>query len=404
MTGLLSTGVERGADALDGPLRRLHAQCREVAPSFREVGVALDRDPDSIRDFLHLPAFGVLGQVFTPPEYQTGDLVVDAFDPTCTALCVVLEALSHGDPGAILAGPGAGLCRDVVRELGDDAQREQFFGRVDDGPTWTFFGLTEPGKGSAALELDTRLTPAPDGDGWLLHGEKKYIGNGARAQIGVVFCRRAPGPWGIEAVVVDPSAEGFSGELLPMVGLRGARISHLRFDAVRVPADRVLGRHRTPSRRGIYGALHALLRFRPGLGAMTLGLTQAACDYLAEHRPVLPKADQARVDALLDRIAAVRRMMYDVAADVDRGVVNAHRIGTVKMRAAQLGERATLLAAELLGPASLIEHPWLEKAYRDLRAFEFMEGTSNLHRLSVFQGLLKSDYFPAAGHADAPRH
>ncbi|MFD9734984.1 acyl-CoA dehydrogenase family protein [Umezawaea sp. NPDC059074] len=400
MTSLMGHDVERGGEALAEPLRRLHSQCREVSPMFREVGIALDRDPDSIRDFLHLPAFGVLSQIFTPPEFQTGDPVVDPFDPTCTALCVVLEALSHGDPGAILAGPGAGLCRDVVRELGDEGQKESFFGQVNDGPKWTFFGLTEPGKGSAALELETRLVP--DGDDWLLYGEKKYIGNGARAQLGVVFCRRAPGPWGIEAVVVDPSAEGFTGELLPMIGLRGARISHLKFDGVRIPAERVLGKHRPPSRRGIYGALHALLRFRPGLGAMTLGLTQAAVDYLAEHRPVLPKADQLRVDALNDRIAAVRRLMYEVAADVDRNVVNAHRIGTVKMRAAQLGEQATILAAELLGPASLVEHPWLEKAYRDLRAFEFMEGTSNLHRLSVFQGLLKSDYFPV--DVDAPRY
>jgi alkylation response protein AidB-like acyl-CoA dehydrogenase len=389
MTSMLSTDVD---------LRRLRDQCREVAPAFREVGLALDRDPDSVHDFLHLPAFGVLDQVFTPPEFRTGDPVVDPFDPTCAALCVVLEALSHGDPGAILAGPGAGLCRDVVRELGDDAQREAFFGRVDDGPTWTFFGLTEPGKGSAALELETRLVP--DGDGWRLHGEKKYIGNGARAQIGVVFCRRAPGPWGIEAVVVDPTAEGFSGELLPMIGLRGARISHLKFDGVHIPADRVLGRHRTPSRRGVYGALHALLRFRPGLAAMTLGLTQAVCDYLAEQRPVLPKSDRSRVDGLQERIDAVRAMILDVAGDIDRGVVNTHRIGAVKMRAAQLGERATILAAELLGPASLIEHPWLEKAYRDLRAFEFMEGTSNLHRLSVFQGILKSDFFPV-GDDDA---
>jgi alkylation response protein AidB-like acyl-CoA dehydrogenase len=126
---------------------------------------------------------------------------------------------------------------------------------------------------------------------------------------------------------------------------------------------------------------------------MALGQTRAVCDYLRAHRTVLSTWDKSRVDGLEERVAAVLRAILEVAGDIDQGVVNQHRIGAVKMRAAQLGERATILAAELLGPASLIEHPWLEKAYRDQRAFEFMEGTSNLHRLSVFQGLLKNDFF-----------
>ncbi|HWS36419.1 MAG TPA: acyl-CoA dehydrogenase [Actinoplanes sp.] len=401
MTALYASRVQAGDELLDEPLRRLRERCREVAPDLRELGMTLDRDPDAIVDHLDLPAFPLLDQVFTPPEFQTR-LAAEPFDPTCTAMAVIMEAISYGDPNAVLAAPGASLSRDVVRELGDDTQRAEFFGRIADGPKWTFFGLTEPGKGSAALELETRLTPAPDGDGFLLNGEKRYIGNGARAEAGVVFCRRAPGPWGIEAVVVDPADPGFHGELLPMIGLRGARISRLVFTDVRIPADRVLGRHRPPSRRGVYGALHALLRIRPGLAAMTLGQTRAVCDYLRAHRAVLSRWDRSRVDGLEERIAAVLRAILEVAADIDHGVVNQHRIGAVKMRAAQLGERAAILAAELLGPASLIEHPWLEKAYRDLRAFEIMEGTSNLHRLSVFQGLLKNDFF-RDGEPDASR-
>jgi alkylation response protein AidB-like acyl-CoA dehydrogenase len=401
MTALLGSRVQAGDELLDEPLRRLRERCREMAPDLRELGMALDRDPDAIVDHLDLPVFHLLDQVFTPPEFQTQP-GAEPFEPTCTALVVLVEAISHGDPNAILAAPGAGLSRDVVRELGCDTQRAEYFGRIADGPKWTFFGLTEPGKGSAALELETRLTPSPDGDGFLLNGEKRYIGNGARAEIGVVFCRRAPGPWGIEAVVVDPADPGFHGELLPMVGLRGARISRLVFTDVRIPADRVLGRHRPPSRRGVYGALHALLRFRPGLAAMALGQTRAVCDYLRAHRPVLSTWDRSRVDGLEERVAAVLRAILEVAGDIDHGVVNHHRIGAVKMRAAQLGERAAILAAELLGPASLIEHPWLEKAYRDLRAFEIMEGTSNLHRLSVFQGLLKNDFF-REGEPDASR-
>ncbi|ALG10437.1 acyl-CoA dehydrogenase family protein [Kibdelosporangium phytohabitans] len=379
---------------LDDRLRRLDRRCREVAQELRPVGMALDADPDSVTEFLHLPAFQLLQQAFTPKEYWSGgDLLGVEVSGSALDWAVILEAISYGDPGAILANYGPGLSRDLIIALGDQDQRDLFFGRLAERPTWTFFGLTEPFKGSAALELESSLTA--DGDSWLLNGDKRYVGNGARAQMGVVFARRAPGPWGIEAVLIDTSDPGFSGALLPMMGLRGARISRLHFDDVVVPPDRVLGRHRPPSRRGLYGALQALHRFRPGLGAMTLGVVQAVCDYVRAELPSLPPEGRYRLDAILDRTAVTRRMVHDVSAEIDAGIVNTHRIGAVKMRAAQLGEDATLLAAELLGPGSLIEHPWLEKAYRDVRGFEFMEGTSNLHRLSVFQGLLRNDYFAA---------
>ena len=55
----------------------------------------------------------------------------------------------------------------------------------------------------------------------------------------------------------------------------------------------------------------------------------------------------------------------------------------------RLATRATLTVASLLGPGSLLEHPLLEKWSRDARGFEFMEGTSNMQKLNVFQGLEK---------------
>jgi alkylation response protein AidB-like acyl-CoA dehydrogenase len=79
----------------------------------------------------------------------------------------------------------------------------------------------------------------------------------------------------------------------------------------------------------------------------------------------------------------------------------------VKLEAARVAEEITMLAARLLGPASLIEHPRLEKTYRDVRAFEIMEGTTNLHRLSVFQGLLKGTAMTSwvsPGDVDAARN
>lgn len=382
-------------DLLDEQARALYRYCGELAPSFREPGMALDRDPDAIAAYTALPGVRLNQYVHLPQRYRPElefPPEILAAGQTCLGWSLLWEQLAFGDPGVTLGGPRPSLFGGMLSALGDERQQDRWFGRLAASAGNTFFGLTEPGKGSAASELETALTPSSGDGGWILNGEKCYIGNGARSGMGVVFCRRAPGPFGIEAVLLDTSSPGFSAELLPTVGLRGARISRLRFADVAVPRENVLGAGRPPSRRGLNGALPVLQRARPGIAAMAIGCARAACAYAGEQRPALGKAGRLRMADLLDRMTAVRRLVYRAAAGIDAGQVNVHRIGAVKVQAAHLAAEATQLAAELLGPASLIEHPWLEKLCRDVRAFEFTEGTTNLHWLSVYQGLRKNSF------------
>jgi alkylation response protein AidB-like acyl-CoA dehydrogenase len=384
-----------GTDLLDDRMRALYRYCGELASEFREPGLAIDADPDRIDDYLHLPGVRLNQFVHLPPRYRPQlDFPPAILDAGATSLgwVVLWEQLAYGDPGVTLAGPRPSLFGAMVTAMADESQSERYFSRLAATPANTFFGLTEPARGSAAIELETAITPVPGDGGWLLNGEKCYIGNGARSVLGVVFCRRAPGPFGIEAVVLDTSSPGFSAELLPTIGLRGARISRMRFENVPVPPENLLGAHLPPGRRGLNGALPALYRARPSVAAMAIGCARAVCDYVGQQRSSLAKADQWRMDELLDRMAAIRRLIYRTAADIDLGIVNVHRIGAVKVQAAHLAEEATLLAADLLGAASLIEHTWLEKIYRDVRAFEFAEGTTNVHWLSIFAGLRKRSF------------
>jgi alkylation response protein AidB-like acyl-CoA dehydrogenase len=384
-----------GLDLSDARLAALDRCCAEMGRELRAPGLALDQDPDAVADLPLLRGVRFAQQIALPPEYRdSGEFEPELLETVATAVgaTVLCERFAYGDPALLLGSPGPSLSGATVQALGDDAQRARYFSRVVAKPTYTFFGVSEPGKGSAAAEMETTLTAVDTGDGWLLNGEKCYIGNGCRAEFGVVFCRRAPGPWGIEAVLVDTADEGVHAAALPMMGLRAAQFSRLRFDNVHIGQENLLGGHRPPSRRGMHAAMRTLYRARPGVGAFALGCAQALCDYVDQERPDSAGHRWRRREALLDRIAAVRSTLYRVAADLDRGAVNSHRVGAVKMGAAQVAQEAAVLAAELLGPASLLEHPWLEKTYRDVRAFEIMEGTTNLHRLSVFQGLLKKDF------------
>jgi alkylation response protein AidB-like acyl-CoA dehydrogenase len=335
----------------------------------------------------------VLRAATVPVEYMDAPLRIGRYTydlSSCLERTVAMEELSYGDAGFVLACPGPSMSGVTVGALGDAKQRAWYYERVGAAPTWTFFALTEPEKGSAAAELAATLTP--DGDDFRLSGAKRYVGNAAHAELGVVFCRRAPGLIGIEAVLVDTADPGFKAEVLPTVGLRGARIAAITLDGVRIARDKVLGFDRRPTRRGLVGAIATLQRLRPGLAGMGLGVARAALDHVD-----LPSGREPRLDALRDLVDVARTRTHLVAAAIDAGRVRIDQIGAMKARAAELAEGCTRLAAELIGPGSLLTDPYLDKLYRDARAFEFMEGTGNIQRLAVFQGVLNGTFFSSCG-------
>lgn len=381
---------------VDSPrIAALRAYVADAAGALREIGPEIDRDPAAIDRWLHLPAVDIMRCCTIPVGYLDSPLRCDGhtYDmSSCLEHTVTIEELSYGDSGVMLACPGPLMSGVTVGALGDDRQRHAYYERLaGPEPTWTFFALTEPAKGSAAAELETTLTP--DGDGFRLNGAKRYVGNAAFAQLGVVFCRRATGPLGIEAVLIDTDTLGFHAELIPTVGMRGARISAITFEDVRVERDQVLGYEALkPSRRGLVGAIRTLQRFRPVLTGTAVGLSRAILDHVDQVRPGLSGAAGSRLAELRDRLAAVRRKNYEIAAAIDAGQVRPDRVAGVKARAAELAERCTLAAADILGPGSLLADPLLNRLYRDARAFEFMEGTGHIQRLAVFQGVLKGTF------------
>jgi alkylation response protein AidB-like acyl-CoA dehydrogenase len=63
----------------------------------------------------------------------------------------------------------------------------------------------------------------------------------------------------------------------------------------------------------------------------------------------------------------------------------------VKLAAVEMGVSTGRWVARVMGPGGLLEHPLLEKWTRDVCAFEFMDGTSNMQRLHVERGYQTGD-------------
>ena len=80
-----------------------------------------------------------------------------------------------------------GLCSQILHDHGTDAQKERYLRDMATGRCVTSFALTEPGAGSDATAVAT--TAVRDGDQYVINGHKRFITNGAWADLLLVFAR-----------------------------------------------------------------------------------------------------------------------------------------------------------------------------------------------------------------------
>ncbi len=146
-------------------------------------------------------------------------------------LAVVVEELGRVlAPGPLLATVSQYL--PMVRECGDDAQRDALLGPVAAGERTGALAVAEKPTGWNLSRVTATLEQS--GDGWVLSGAKHHVMGPDADEVAVVA--RIPG--GDLAVAVVPAADVTVDEMLPLDATRP--IGHLSFDGVAVPAERVL--------------------------------------------------------------------------------------------------------------------------------------------------------------------
>lgn len=363
-------------------------EMRKYAAELREIGLVIDREPERITEFTNLESIRTINRMMIPPEYGGEPIVTVGqeryYGLSCLERVIAIEQLSAGDAGVFLGSPGPSMSSVIISALADPQQKERYYSHFLKGTAWSFFALTEPEKGSDATEIGTRISR--NGEGRLeLNGQKFYIGNGHRASIGLVFAQTNRTPLGIQIALVDKSISGFTAKPLDTMGVRGVQLSHLTFDACQLEEHDIIGRHLSPTKRGLWGALQTFHRMRPGVAALALGVAQAAFDYVREQRSFFKEREKLELEQIEMRLHALRSMIRSAAAEIDADVQKGYLASLSKIRAGALAEEATELALDLMGPGSMHEHPLLNKWYRDARAFEFMEGTTSIQKINVFQ-------------------
>lgn len=354
--------------------RRYGPEWLEAAAWYRANSLAVVTNPDFVLEHTDHPS--------------VDQKMKAEFNANTRRRAEMFEALAYGDSGFLLTTPGPSLSGVLVRTLGDEAQWEYFQDYVLTQRCRTFFAVTEPGRGSDAANLETRLLPNGE-----LTGEKLLFGNGAVAPLGTVLVRTGDGALDMAAVLLPPAlvgSEAVSAYVLDMFAMRGAQLSYMRFDRLGILEHLVLGRHLKAAERGLMGMVKTFHMFRPTVAAMAIGHGQALVDYARRHfagdRGLVSQLDH--FDHLLAQVRALNLVAADaVDADPARGAL----VSLAKCRATRAAEQIVTTLSRLVPAAALVEHAWLAKSLADVYAYEFMEGTTPIQLANVHGGFLRRE-------------
>jgi alkylation response protein AidB-like acyl-CoA dehydrogenase len=254
--------------------------------------------------------------------------------------------------------------------------------------------LSEPHAGSDPAAMRTKAVR--DGDAYVLTGEKAWTTHGGHADFYKVMARTSDHrSRGISCFLVPAGSDGLSADPAERkMGLTGSTTATMRFEGVRVDADRLLGAEGD----GLSIALAGLDAGRLGIAAVATGLAQGALDdavaYAKERETFgVPIIDHQGLGFLLaDMAAAVEtsRAVYLAAARLkDAGQPYGRQASVAKLVATDNAMKVTTDAVQVFGGYGYTRDFPVERYMREAKVMQIFEGTNQIQRMVISRALAR---------------
>jgi alkylation response protein AidB-like acyl-CoA dehydrogenase len=281
-----------------------------------------------------------------------------------------------------------------IQTFGSEELKQRFLPKCATGEWTPAFCLSEPEAGSDPGAL--RTTAVPDGDEWVINGEKNWITNASVADFYVIFARTPDedGKRRISAFVVEKDREGFSvPKLEHKLGIKGSPTGSPVLQDVRVPAENLIG----TQGRGLSIALGTLEHTRLGAAAQAVGIAQGATDYAnqyAKERIAFGKplhdlqGIQFKLADMETRTAAARELLYKACAMADRREPGLGKwTSMAKLFASDTAMAVTIEAIQILGGYGYVNEYPVERMMRDAKITQIYEGTNEIQRVVIARAM-----------------
>ena len=305
---------------------------------------------------------------------------------------LVMEALGYGchDNGLIFSLNAQLWSLELpLVKFGTPAQQQAYLPGLMSGDLIGVHAMTEPGSGSDAFSMRTRVEG--QGDGYVLNGTKLYITNAPVSDVMLVFAAHPGKPKiaGISAFLVEKGTPGFSVTRgLDKMGLRTSPMGEVVLDNCQIPAE---------NRLGAEGAGMAIFNSsmtweRSCILASALGTMQRQLEACVEYARARKQFGQpigkfqavaGKVADMYLRLEAARLLVYQAAWLGQQGKQILAEAAAAKLFTSEAWIASSLDAIQVHGAYGYMKESGIERDLRDAVASTIYSGTSEIQRVII---------------------
>jgi glutaryl-CoA dehydrogenase len=328
-----------------------------------------------------LGELGVLGGTFSE-EYGCA-----GWNNVAYGLAIAELARGSGSL-ATFAHVQSGLAMTAIHELGSEEQKRRWLPAMARCEKIGCFGLTEPEAGSDPGSLGT--TAVERDGGYVLEGEKKWIGNASFSDVAVIWARTDEGK--VLGFLVETDNPGFRADVLPRKGSqRAAWQTHISMKDCHVPESA-----RLPQAEGLGSTLSILTHSRYGVGWDGLGQAadcyETALAYAKEReqfgQPIASfQLVQQKLVEMVNEISLSQLLSIHVGRLKDAGELDPATVSMFKMNNVAKARRIAATAREVLGGNGILLDYRVMEHMADIEGVYTYEGTNDVNTLIVGQAI-----------------
>jgi glutaryl-CoA dehydrogenase len=294
--------------------------------------------------------------------------------------------LNRGDGSlGTFVGVQAGLAMQSIAMLGSEEQKQAWLPPMARLEAIGAFALTEPTHGSDSVALET--SAHRNGDGWVINGTKKWIGNGTIADVVVVWARD-DADHQVKGFLVEPGTPGYQARRIEgKASLRAVWQAEITLTDVRVPET-----DRLPGGNSFKDTARVLAGTRNAVAWGALGHATAAYEIAAQYcsertqfgKPLISfQIVQDKLVKMLAEVCSMQLYCLRLGRLIEEGNLTDTIAAIAKMNNTRKARQVVAEARDLLGGNGILLDFHVMRHMADIEALHTYEGTETIQTLIV---------------------
>lgn len=287
---------------------------------------------------------------------------------------------------ATFFGVQSGLAMGSIYLCGSDAQKEEWLPRMQQMQLIGAFGLTEPEVGSGAAGGLT-TTAKKTAEGWVLNGQKKWIGNATFADVTIIWAKDVD-DGEVKGFLVRKDTPGFEVEKIKgKMALRIVQNGLITMNDCLVPES-----DRLQQANSFKDTAKVLQMTRAGVAWMAVGCARGAyenaLDYTRKRKqfgkPIASfQLIQNHLVEMLSNLTAMQTLVFRLSELQDSGQLKDEHASLAKVFCSLRTRDIVSQAREVMGGNGILLEYNVARFLADAEAIYSYEGTKEINSLIV---------------------